>query len=138
MGADLEQVSGRSYEQLLRERIFAPLGMNDSGCTHNETIILHRAGGYERSGNGLKNARFYDMSIPFAAGALYSTVGDLLWSDQALYSERLLPASLRDHLFKPNLENYGLGWGILIPNLVHPTPAKQSLRTGDRSSDSNP
>jgi len=55
------------------------------------------------------------MSIPFAAGALYSTVGDLLLWNQALYSESLLPAKLRDLLFKPNLENYGFGWGILIP-----------------------
>lgn len=37
-----------------------------------------------------------------------------LW-DQALYGERLLPARLRELLFKPNLESYGFGWGILIP-----------------------
>jgi CubicO group peptidase (beta-lactamase class C family) len=55
------------------------------------------------------------MSIPFAAGALYSTAGDLFLWDQALYGEQLLPAKLRDLLFKPNLENYGYGWGLLIP-----------------------
>jgi CubicO group peptidase (beta-lactamase class C family) len=115
LGAVLEQVSGSSYERLLKDRIFTPLGMNDSGYAHSETIIPYRAAGYERSGNGLQNARFYDMSIPFAAGALYSTVGDLLLWDQALYSERLLPANLRELLFKRNLENYGFGWGILIP-----------------------
>ena len=60
-----------------KERIFRPVGMNDSGYAHSETIIPRRASGYERSSNGLQNARFYDMSIPFAAGALYSTVGDL-------------------------------------------------------------
>jgi CubicO group peptidase (beta-lactamase class C family) len=37
-----------------------------------------------------------------------------LW-DQALYGEQLLPARLRDLLFKPNLDNYGYGWGILVP-----------------------
>ena len=31
VGAVLEQVSGATYEQLLRERIFQPLGMHDSG-----------------------------------------------------------------------------------------------------------
>src|ERR1700693_269974 len=62
---------------------------------------------------GCKNARYYDMAIPFAAGALYSTVGDLYLWDQALYGERLLPARLRDLLFKPNLDNYGYGWGKL-------------------------
>jgi CubicO group peptidase (beta-lactamase class C family) len=115
LGAVLEQVSGTSYEQLLKDRIFTPLGMNDSGYTHSETVIPHRASGYERSATGLRNARFYDMSIPFAAGALYSTVGDLYLWDQALYTERLLPGRLRDLLFKPNLEDYGYGWVMLIP-----------------------
>ena len=120
LGAILEQVSGKSYEQLLRDRIFSPLGMNDSGYTHAETVIAHRAAGYERSDTGLRNARYYDMSIPFAAGALYSTVGDLYLWDQALYTERVLPARLRDLLFRPNLENYGYGWGILIPKAGSP------------------
>lgn len=115
LGAILEQVSGDSYEQLLQERIFSPLGMKDSGYTHPETILPRRASGYERAAGGLRNARYYDMSIPFAAGALYSTVGDLFLWDQALYGERLLPARLRDLLFKPNLESYGYGWGILVP-----------------------
>jgi CubicO group peptidase (beta-lactamase class C family) len=130
LGAVLEQVSGISYEQLLKDRIFKPVGMNDSGYAHSETIIAHRASGYERSSNGLQNARFYDMSIPFAAGALYSTVGDLLLWDQALYGERLLPANLRDLLFKPNLENYGFGWGILVPKPDSPQRGETVLMHG--------
>jgi CubicO group peptidase (beta-lactamase class C family) len=115
LGAILEQVSGVTYETLLGDRILTPLGMTNSGYTHSETVLPHRAEGYERSTAGLQNARYYDMSIPFAAGALYSTVGDLYLWDQALYGERLLPASVRDLLFKPNLENYGYGWIMLIP-----------------------
>jgi CubicO group peptidase (beta-lactamase class C family) len=130
LGAVLEEVSGTAYEQLLKDRIFTPLGMNDSGYAHNETIIPHRAAGYERSGHGLQNARFYDMSIPFAAGALYSTVGDLLLWDRALYEERLLPANLRDLLFKPNLQNYGFGWGILIPKSGSPNAGETVLMHG--------
>ncbi len=115
LGAVLEQISGVSYEQLLQARIFNPLGMKDSGYTHFDNIIKHRAAGYEHSPSGLQNARYYDMSVPFAAGALYSTVEDLSLWDQALYGERLLPAELRDLLFKPNLEHYGYGWAILVP-----------------------
>lgn len=124
LGAVLEQISGSSYEQLLNERIFRPLGMEDSGYTHSETIIAHRAAGYERSKTGLQNARCYDMSIPFAAGALYSTAQDLYRWDQALYGERLLPARLRDLLFKPNLENYGYGWVMLVPAAGAPYPGE--------------
>ena len=124
LGAILEQVSGVSYETLLRDRIFTPLEMKNSGYTHSQTVLPHRAGGYERSKSGLQNARYYDMSIPFAAGALYSTVGDLYLWDQALYGERLLPASLRDLLFKRNLENYGYGWVMLIPPANSPYAAE--------------
>ena len=130
LGAVLEQVSGSLYEQLLKDRIFTPVGMNDSGYAHSETIIPHRASGYERSSNGLQNARLYDMSIPFAAGAVYSTVGDLFLWDQALYGDRLLPASLRELLFKPNLENYGFGWGILIPKPGSPNAGQTVLMHG--------
>jgi CubicO group peptidase (beta-lactamase class C family) len=115
LGAILERVSGETYEKLLRERIFGPLSMKDSGYSHSETVIEHRAAGYERSESGFENARYYDMSIPFAAGALYSTARDLFLWDQALYTERLLPARLRDLLFKPNLEDYGYGWVMLVP-----------------------
>jgi len=115
LGAILEEVSGKTYEQLLEDRIFKPLGMKNSGYTHPETVLPHRAAGYERSSSGFRNARYYDMSIPFAAGALYSTVEDLNLWDQTLYGERLLPARLRNLLFKPNLYNYGFGWGILVP-----------------------
>ena len=114
LGAILEEVSKQTYEQLVEQRIFAPLGMKDSGYTHTETILPNRAAGYERTAGALRNARYYDMSIPFAAGALYSTVRDLFLWYQALYTERLLPARLRDLLFKPNRENYGYGWAILI------------------------
>lgn len=130
LGAVLEQVSGSSYEQLLKDRIFNPLAMNDSGYARSETIIPHRASGYERSSNGLQNVRFYDMSIPFAAGAMYSTVGDLFLWDQALYGERLLPANLRELLVKPNLENYGSGWGILIPKFGSPNAGETVLMRG--------
>ena len=120
LGAILEEVSGASYEELLEDRIFKPLGMKNSGYAHSETVIPRRAAGYERSPAGLQNARYYDMSIPFAAGALYSTVEDLFLWDQALYGERLLPAGLRDLLFKPNLENYGYGWVMLTPETGSP------------------
>jgi len=120
LGAILEAVSGKPYERLLEERIFEPLGMRNSGYTHPEAILPHRAAGYERAGSAFRNARYYDMSIPFAAGAVYSTAGDLFRWDQALYTEKLLPARLRDLLFKPNLDSYGYGWGILIPAAGEP------------------
>jgi CubicO group peptidase (beta-lactamase class C family) len=110
LGAILEQVSGSSFERLLQDRILTPLKMKDSGYVHPEIVLSHRAAGYERTPAGFRNARYYDMSIPFAAGAMYSTVGDLLRWDQTLYTEDLLPTRFRDVLFTPHLEEYGFGW----------------------------
>jgi CubicO group peptidase (beta-lactamase class C family) len=104
--------------------------MRDSGYTHPETILPHRASGYERSAAGFRNARYYDMSIPFAAGAMYSTVGDLLRWDQALYTEQLLPARLRDLLFTPNLQDYGFGWSIYVPKSGQPNAGDTILMHG--------
>jgi len=53
-----------------------------------------------------------DMTLPYAAGALYSTVEDLYKWDQALYTDKLVPNDLKQKLFTPNLENYGYGWAI--------------------------
>jgi CubicO group peptidase (beta-lactamase class C family) len=125
LGAVLEEVSNKTYEQLLTERVLQPLGMKESGYAHTETILRNRAAGYERTTAGLQNARYYDMSIPFSAGALYSTTHDLFLWDRALYTERLLPARLRDLMFTPNLQNYGYGWDIFVPEPGSPYASEQ-------------
>src|SRR5688572_16952534 len=52
------------------------------------------------------------MSIPFAAGGLYSTVGDLYLWDQALYGEKLLKKSSLDAMFTAVLDGYGYGYRV--------------------------
>ena len=64
----------KSRNGALRERILAPLGMVDTGYDHHGTVLERRAAGYVRTGTGFRNADYLDMSIPYAAGALYSTV----------------------------------------------------------------
>ncbi len=112
LGAVVEHLTGKPYEQALKERILDPLGMADTGYDHWETVLSKRATGYERSSTGLRTAAYLDMSIPGAAGALYSTVEDLLRWDQALYGDALLAPALKRQMFTPNLNNYAYGWGV--------------------------
>ena len=116
LGAVVEKVTGRPYEKVLEERIFKPLGMKNSGYDHHATIMPNRAAGYEQSLEGYANAPYMDMSLPYAAGSLYSTVEDLYLWDQALYTDRLLTAKMKELLFKPHVQNpgsaYGYGWGV--------------------------
>ena len=73
LGAIVEHVTGKPYEQVLKERIFDPVGMKNTGYDHSDTIIAKRAAGYEKRPGGYINAPYLDMSLPYAAGSLYST-----------------------------------------------------------------
>lgn len=116
LGAVIEKITGKPYEKVLEERIFKPLGMKNSGYDHYATIMPGRAAGYEQSLEGYTNAPYLDMSLPYAAGSLYSTVEDLYIWDQALYTDRLLSAKMKELLFKPHVQNpdgaYGYGWAV--------------------------
>ena len=116
LGDIIEKVSGKPYEQILYENILNPLKMNNTGYDHHETILKNRASGYEKNENKFINADYIDMSVPYSAGALYSTVEDLYLWDQAFYNETLLSSITRDLLFKPYIKarggSYGYGWEV--------------------------
>jgi CubicO group peptidase (beta-lactamase class C family) len=96
LGYLIEQLSGQPYDRFLQEAIFAPLGMKDSGYDRNATVMERRAGGYTVTKAGVEHAQYVDMSLPYAAGALYSTTQDLLRWQRALYGGKLLsPQSLK-------------------------------------------
>lgn len=112
LGAIIERVTGKTYEQALKEMIFDPVGMKNTGYDHHGTLLSKRATGYTKSPTGYDNAPYLDMSIPYAAGSLYSTVEDLYLWDQALYTDKLLTAQSKELMFKPFLQNYAYGWSV--------------------------
>jgi hypothetical protein len=113
LGYVVEKVSGERYADYVQKHIFGPLGMTGSGYDSAERIIPGRAQGYDRGPDGtLRNAAFLDMSVPYAAGSLYSTVDDLLTWDQALYAAKpLKPESLKS-MFTDYGHSYGFGFVI--------------------------
>jgi CubicO group peptidase (beta-lactamase class C family) len=117
LGYIIEKVTGKSYEQVLQENIFTPLKMNNTGYDHAAPLLKNRARGYEKNGWIYLNANFLDMSVPYAAGSMYSTVEDLFLWDQALYGSQLLRKENMDLLFAKHIQSggnyhYGYGWGI--------------------------
>jgi CubicO group peptidase (beta-lactamase class C family) len=112
LGHVIEKVSGQSYEAFMRDNIFDPLKMMDTGYDNHEPIIKNRAAGYRRESGTLLNAAYIDQSQPFSAGALYSTTEDLLRLDQALYDGKFLTRKSLDAMFTPVIGNYGYGWFI--------------------------
>lgn len=114
LGAIIEKVSGKPYADFLQENIFTPLGMRSTGYDDPLRIIMHRAAGYQIRSGKVINASYMDMTVPYAAGSLYSTTGDLLIWDQALYTEKLVSKRSLDEIFTPwkGEAGYGFGWGI--------------------------
>jgi len=117
LGAIIEKVTGKTYEQALKEQILDPLGMKNTGYDLSGPVIAKRAAGYVKTPNGYRNAPYLDMSIPYAAGSMYSTVEDLYLWDQALYTDRVVTAQSKDLMFKPALSDYAYGWVITKANL---------------------
>lgn len=109
LGYLIERVSGETYQKFLQDNIFTPLDMKDSGYDSNSAIIMHRASGYTPSPHGIENAGFINMTIPFSAGGIYSTTGDLLKWERGLFGGKLLkPESLKE-MTTPFKNDYAFG-----------------------------
>lgn len=119
LGGIIEKISGKPFELYIKENILVPLNMKDTGYDHHGQIIRGRAAGYRLKKNKLLvNADYVDMSIPHAAGAMYSTAWDLYLWDRSLYTEQLVSMELLNKMFTPYMKtpyydlSYGCGWLI--------------------------
>src|SRR2546421_3323453 len=92
LGYLLEKISGQRYQDFVRDNLFTPLGMTESGYDSHAAIILHRASGYTPGANGPVNAGYIDMSIPFSAGALHPTPRGLLRGGLGVFGGHVLRA----------------------------------------------
>ena len=112
LGMVIEKVTGKKYGDLLRERILDPLGMKDSGLDTDELILPRRAQGYMHGKGGLVLARSESMTVPWAAGSIYSTTGDLLKWEHGLFGGKVLSADSLKAMTTPGKGNYGLGVAV--------------------------
>jgi CubicO group peptidase (beta-lactamase class C family) len=109
LGYIIEKVTGQTYEAFLQENIFTPLKLANTGYDTHGRILKGRATGYTRR-NGVKvNSDYLDMTVPYAAGSLYSTVEDLFAWNEALFSDKLLTAKSRELMMTPFKDNYAYG-----------------------------
>lgn len=119
LGYILETITEKSYEELLQERIFDPLQMNNSGFYWHRPIIKNMASGYNKSYGEYLDTEETDKSTAYSAGAIYSTVGDMFLWDQALATDALLAKKYRDMFFEKHIVDpsygghYGYGWEFM-------------------------
>ncbi|AUD02059.1 serine hydrolase [Spirosoma pollinicola] len=112
LGVIIEKVTGKSYADVLTENILKPAQLANTGYDLFSPILPKRATGYEKKNGGYVNSPYLDMTIPYAAGSMYSTVEDLYRWDQALYTDKLLSASGKVTMYTPFLDSYAYGWGV--------------------------
>jgi CubicO group peptidase (beta-lactamase class C family) len=121
LGHLAELVTGKSFGQLLEERIAAPLGVDDLGFAYNNEPVERLAHGYEYSirkdgERGLELTfvpePYRDQSNKYGTGGVHASVRALFRWARAIVSDQLLEAALRDRMFTPQAENYGYGWRI--------------------------
>ena len=79
LGLLIEKVSGKPYWDFVRERVFSPAGMKDTGPFGPDEVVANRAVGYEKSDDGAWRSNVYSLpGRASSAGGVYSTAPDLL------------------------------------------------------------
>lgn len=109
LGHLIQKLTGQSYETFIRENIFTPLGMKDSGLD-SPAVIARRAGSYTVTPNGLVNAsQASDRIVPNTAAGLYSTTEDLLRWQNGVYGGKVISKASLQKMTTPFKGDYGLG-----------------------------
>lgn len=115
LGAIIEKVTGKSYEQVLQQEILIPLNMKNSGYINRTAILEKRALGYRKRLGILENAQYYEAS---PASGMYSTVDDLYRWQQALSTNKLLSQKYKDLMWKIVPSGNAYGWLVSEKPLV--------------------
>lgn len=116
LGYLIEKISGQSYADFLQKNIFTPLNMQDTGIDSNAAILPQRAQGYRRTPHGIEHDGYISMTIPFSAGALYSTTGDLLKWEQGLFGGKVLRPESLAKMTTPFKSDYAFGLVVRTVN----------------------
>jgi CubicO group peptidase (beta-lactamase class C family) len=121
LGLIVERVSGRTYAEFLRAEIFEPLGLAETTYLDDRPIVENRAEGYELDDGQIVNDAYLSMRTPFSAGALGSSVGDLLRWQAALAGGRLLRPESFGRMSTPGTlrggETLDYGFGLAVAAL---------------------
>lgn len=116
-GYIIERVTGKSYWTYLEETIFKPLKMNSSQPRDPWRIIKNRVAGYDIVEGKIQNRATHLTDIN-AAGAIASTVLDLIKWNEAVDKNKIISAQSQQLMWTPNklkdgkATRYGLGWII--------------------------
>jgi D-alanyl-D-alanine carboxypeptidase len=93
LGIILERVTGQTYADYLRERVYPKAGLTATRYCDTRSLVPNRAQGYVRAGDTFVNAAPIGMTAAFSSGALCSTAADLVAWLRALRDGRVVSAA---------------------------------------------
>ena len=102
LGLIIEKVSEMTYEEYLDEKIFQPLGMNETYYCSNSKVRKNKVYGYNYNPEGLRQKPYLDHLWPYAAGSLCSTTEDLLTWLTALHGGKVFDEAMYQSIITPN------------------------------------
>jgi CubicO group peptidase (beta-lactamase class C family) len=129
------QLANQPFAAILRERIFAPLGMtNTLAYEAGVSDVPRRAYGYSLRGQTWTRTDQSLTSATLGDGGIYSSVADLARWDAALATGRLLPDPLLACMFLPHAATpegaaYGFGWYLRERRVAYHTGETIGFRT---------
>jgi CubicO group peptidase (beta-lactamase class C family) len=107
----IEQLSGQSYGEFVHNRLFAPLGMHNTGfggvlpVNGYSRKIAPTTQQVEWQSTGPDNLTVYG-----GAGGIYSTLDDMLIWSRAFFGGKVLSQASMTAMLTDYGFNYGLGW----------------------------
>ena len=121
LGLIIENVSGMSYADFLKENVWQPLEMFDTHYLGKTKPIKNLAIGYDHKDNEFVGARPLGMDNPFSGGSLGSSILDLLKWQTALNENKLISRQSYNKMIEPGLLTEGkhttYGYGFFMSNL---------------------
>jgi CubicO group peptidase (beta-lactamase class C family) len=119
LGILVHKVSGRFYGDVLKDRVFAPLGMETARIISEEDIVPHRAAGYRLVNGQLKNQEWVSPTMDSTAdGSLYLSMLDFIAWDRGLRAHAILKSQSWAQVYTPVVLKsgktypYGFGWNV--------------------------
>lgn len=118
LGRIIEAVTGQPWEEALRERITAPLGLDQTWLSPPAERSPLATGYLTVEGLVLPVSRFGRPDLAEAAGGLTSTTADLLTWTHAFMAGEVVDLNTVEEMLTPKYLGYGLGWDLLVADGV--------------------